>query len=198
MRKARRFISREKQVFLVGFSLTFPRFPRISKNQLNTSLQKDKILHQLCNEIEGLLFLLLFYTTHTVTEAVARGKIQQTLITNVLYVWVHYIIYHTSYEKALPTLPTSILKSTYEWLLPIVISWYNLRYAKYLHRTCFRLHITGPRSTQPRFYRTRWLLAKKEKKQSEWKDMFWTLPYSLAVRITIRRSSRRRYSVKKG
>ena len=40
MRKARRFISREKQVFLVGFSLTFPRFPRISKNRLNTSLTK--------------------------------------------------------------------------------------------------------------------------------------------------------------
>ena len=30
--------NREKQVFLVGFSLTFPRFLRISKNQLNTSL----------------------------------------------------------------------------------------------------------------------------------------------------------------
>ena len=40
MRKARRFISREKQVFLVGFSLTFPRFPRISKNRLNTSLRE--------------------------------------------------------------------------------------------------------------------------------------------------------------
>ena len=38
MRGARRFFSREKQVFLVGFSLTFPRFPRISKNRLNTSL----------------------------------------------------------------------------------------------------------------------------------------------------------------
>ena len=39
MRKARRFISWEKQVFLVGFSLTFPAFPRISKNRLNTSLE---------------------------------------------------------------------------------------------------------------------------------------------------------------
>ena len=38
MRKAKRFSSREKQVFLVGFSLTFPRSPRISKNRLNTSL----------------------------------------------------------------------------------------------------------------------------------------------------------------
>ena len=38
MRKARCFISREKQVFLVGFSLAFPRFPRISKIRLNTSL----------------------------------------------------------------------------------------------------------------------------------------------------------------
>ena len=38
MRKARHFISREKQVFLVGFSLAFPRFPQISKNRLNTSL----------------------------------------------------------------------------------------------------------------------------------------------------------------
>ena len=38
MRKAKRFISREKQVFLVGFSLTFPRFPRKSKNRLNISL----------------------------------------------------------------------------------------------------------------------------------------------------------------
>ena len=38
MRKARCFISREKQVFLVGFSLKFPRFPQISKNRLNTSL----------------------------------------------------------------------------------------------------------------------------------------------------------------
>ena len=38
MRKARRFISQEKQVFLVSFSLTFPIFPQISKNWLNTSL----------------------------------------------------------------------------------------------------------------------------------------------------------------
>ena len=31
MRKARRFISREKQVFLLGFSLTFPRFRESQK-----------------------------------------------------------------------------------------------------------------------------------------------------------------------
>ena len=43
MRKARRFLSREKQVFLVVFSLTFPRFPRISKNQLNTSLMLPQV-----------------------------------------------------------------------------------------------------------------------------------------------------------
>ena len=38
MRGARRFFSREKQIFLVGFSLTIPRFLRKSKNRLNTSL----------------------------------------------------------------------------------------------------------------------------------------------------------------
>ena len=38
MRKTRRFNSREKQIFLVGFSLTSPRFLQISKNRLNTSL----------------------------------------------------------------------------------------------------------------------------------------------------------------
>ena len=45
MRKSRRFISQQKQVFLVDFSLTFPRFPRMSKNKLNTSLvsQTDEI-----------------------------------------------------------------------------------------------------------------------------------------------------------
>ena len=40
MRGARRFFSREKQVFLVGFSLTIPRFLRRSKNRLSTSLHK--------------------------------------------------------------------------------------------------------------------------------------------------------------
>ena len=46
MRKARRFISREKQTFLVRFSLAFPRFPRISKNRLNTSIgdYRDSVL----------------------------------------------------------------------------------------------------------------------------------------------------------
>ena len=43
MRGARCFFSQEKQVFLVGFSLKFPRFPRISKNRLNTSLVNGKI-----------------------------------------------------------------------------------------------------------------------------------------------------------
>ena len=38
--KVRHFISWEKQVFLVGFSLAFPTFPRESKNRLNTSLVK--------------------------------------------------------------------------------------------------------------------------------------------------------------
>ena len=37
-----RFISREREVFLVGFSLTFPRFPRILKNRRNTSLWKSR------------------------------------------------------------------------------------------------------------------------------------------------------------
>ena len=43
MRKARRFISRQKQDFLVSFSLTFPRFPRVSKNRLSTSLTHLKL-----------------------------------------------------------------------------------------------------------------------------------------------------------
>ena len=38
MRRARHFYSRGKQVFLFGFSLTFPTFPCKSKNRLNTSL----------------------------------------------------------------------------------------------------------------------------------------------------------------
>ena len=43
MRGVRRFFSREKQVFLVGFSLTFPGFPRKSKIRLNTSLQEGRL-----------------------------------------------------------------------------------------------------------------------------------------------------------
>ena len=39
---------------------------------------------------------------------------------------------------------------------------------------------------------------KKSRKHFEWKDMFWTLPYFLVVRITISRSSHRRYSVIEG
>ena len=42
------------------------------------------------------------------------------------------------------------------------------------------------------------ILAKKSRKHFEWKDMFWTLPYFLVVRITISRSSHRRYSVIEG
>ena len=38
IRGARRFFLPEKKVFLVGFSLIFPRFLRKSKNQLNASL----------------------------------------------------------------------------------------------------------------------------------------------------------------
>ena len=38
MRESRCFISREKQVLLVGFSVEFPIFPRISKNWPNISL----------------------------------------------------------------------------------------------------------------------------------------------------------------
>ena len=41
MHGASRFVSREKQVFLVGFSFTLPRFPRKSKNRLNTSLRSE-------------------------------------------------------------------------------------------------------------------------------------------------------------
>ena len=40
-RKAK--ISEEKQVFLVGFSLTIPRFPQTSKNRLNTSLARQQL-----------------------------------------------------------------------------------------------------------------------------------------------------------
>ena len=38
------FHGRNKSVFLVGFSLTFPRFLRKSKNRLNTSLRVIRIL----------------------------------------------------------------------------------------------------------------------------------------------------------
>ena len=56
MRGARRFFSRKKQVFLVGFSLTIPRFPRKSKNRLNTSLvidthKKQKLSHDLLQKL---------------------------------------------------------------------------------------------------------------------------------------------------
>ena len=45
MRGATRFFSREKQVFLVGFSLTFPRLPRKFKN--------DEILYTQCIKLMG-------------------------------------------------------------------------------------------------------------------------------------------------
>ena len=80
-----------------------PRYHLINTNQgVPTEnfkkLQKDKILQWLCNLTEGLLFLLMFYTAHTVTRTAAREKIHETLITNMLHVWVHYIIYEISYE----------------------------------------------------------------------------------------------------
>ena len=64
MRGVRRFFSREKQVFLVGFSLTFSGFPRKSKIRLNTSLPQGKTRVQeyppvkhLLNDNEGHLNL---------------------------------------------------------------------------------------------------------------------------------------------
>ena len=57
MRKARRFVSREKQVFLVGFSLTFPRFSPKTKNRLKTSL--DKILNLMDSKSKNQLFLTI-------------------------------------------------------------------------------------------------------------------------------------------
>ena len=39
---ARRFVSREKQVFLVGFSIAISRFPRKPKDRLNTSLPRTE------------------------------------------------------------------------------------------------------------------------------------------------------------
>ena len=68
---------------------------------------------------------------------------------------------------------------------------------KYLYPASFTLHQTLSQSAQPAFYRVRWLFGKKSRKHYEWKDLFWTLPYSLVVRITIARSSHRRCSVKK-
>ena len=54
MRKARRFISREKQVFFVGFSLAFAAFPRISKNRLNTSLLLSNLMEEISRNPEAL------------------------------------------------------------------------------------------------------------------------------------------------
>ena len=44
MCEAMRFISREKQIFLVGFSLIFTSLPRKFKNQLNTRLVICRIM----------------------------------------------------------------------------------------------------------------------------------------------------------
>ena len=69
------------------FKVSFNKYESsMCSNRNFEKLQKDKDLHQLCNQTEGLLFLLTFYKTHTVTRAAARGKIQQTLITNMFYV----------------------------------------------------------------------------------------------------------------
>ena len=38
------------------------------QTETSKSSKKIKILHQLCNQTEVLLFLLIFYTTHTVTR----------------------------------------------------------------------------------------------------------------------------------
>ena len=100
------------------FKISLNKYLSRCSNRTFKKLQKDKILHQLRNQTEGLLFLLIFYTTYTVAGAVAKRKTQETLITNV---WVHCIIYRTSYKSILTTLPTPIFKSTSEWPLPIVI-----------------------------------------------------------------------------
>ena len=47
--------SREKQVFLVGFSLTIPRFPRKSKSRLNTSLHWQVNYSVLLQPLQNLL-----------------------------------------------------------------------------------------------------------------------------------------------
>ena len=44
MRGARRFLSRETQVFLIGFSLTILRFLRKFKNRLPTSLIESRLI----------------------------------------------------------------------------------------------------------------------------------------------------------
>ena len=99
-----------------------------------------------------------------------------------LYVWVHYIIYHT-----------------YLWLLPIVLSCIlYLRLAKISLSGLFYVTYNTIKSAQPAFFRVRWLFSKKGRNHYEWKDIFWTLPYPLVVRVTIARSSHRRCSVKKG
>ena len=64
MRKARRFISRVKQVFLVSFSLTFPRFLRISKNRLSTSLTKPPNTPDKYN----LESVINYYSSFTITD----------------------------------------------------------------------------------------------------------------------------------
>ena len=71
MREARRFFSREKQVFLVGFSLTFPRLSCKSKNLLNTSLGETFTYRKLCQSPKlTFIFnvLITYYDRFKVTE----------------------------------------------------------------------------------------------------------------------------------
>ena len=86
MRGTRRFFSWEKKVFLVGFSLTIPRFLPKSKNRLNTSLpsyrratltlngltvNKRKVINQMIIEswyYSSLLNLSLFLLTCLITR----------------------------------------------------------------------------------------------------------------------------------
>ena len=61
MRGARRFFLREKQVFLVGFSLAIPRFPHKSKKRLNTNLAMSYLKNSILYSPQNLL--LRFYWT---------------------------------------------------------------------------------------------------------------------------------------
>ena len=89
MRGARCFFSREKQVFLVGFSLTIPRFPRKSKNRLNTSLRTLELMAFCCHNVQVNFpsffnfnfnnFNLCWY--HTIAEA---NKNQPLITTNMV------------------------------------------------------------------------------------------------------------------
>ena len=76
MRKAKRVISREKQVLLVGFSLIFPRFPLISKTRLNTSLiLQMKTVCLLVKET----FLLVYKFLSLLLNELLQSEIMQKL-----------------------------------------------------------------------------------------------------------------------